>query len=53
MWLRYVGEVGILKDHITDPHDSLMDLVHTENPDTSLVITPEKRGNIARFLSGK
>ena len=48
-----MGEVGVLRDHMSDPHDSLMDLVHTGNPDTSLVISPERRGNIARFLSGE
>ena len=33
-------------------NDSTMDLIHSPISDTSLVIIPEKYGNLGRFLSG-
>ena len=43
---EYTGEV------LFDDNDSIMDLIHTPTSDTSLVICPEKFGNLARFISG-
>ena len=49
---EYVGEVGLLKNFLHDDCDSIMDLIRTEFPQTSLIITPKRKSNMARFLSG-
>ena len=40
------------RNRIFDDNDSIMDLLRTSHSSTSLVICPEKRGNLARFLNG-
>jgi [histone H3]-lysine27 N-methyltransferase len=49
---EYVGEVGLLKNFLHDDCDSIMDLIRTKFPETSLIITPKHKSNMARFLSG-
>lgn len=49
---EYVGDVDFARNRIFDKNDSIMDLLRTARSSTSLVICPEKYGNIARFLSG-
>ena len=49
---EYTGEVSLARNRLFDENDSIMDLIHTPTSDTSLVICPEKFGNLARFLSG-
>ena len=49
---EYTGEVSLARNRLFDDNDSIMDLIHTPTSDTSLVICPEKYGNLARFLSG-
>ena len=49
---EYTGEVSLARNRLFDENDSIMDLIHTPTSDTSLVICPEKYGNLARFLSG-
>ena len=49
---EYTGEVSLARNRLFDDNDSIMDLIHTPNSDISLVICPEKFGNLARFLSG-
>ena len=50
---EYVGEVDFARNHIFDKkNDSIMELLRTPRSSTSLVICPEKFGNIARFISG-
>jgi len=49
---EYVGEVDFARDHIFDKNDSIMELLRTPRSKTSLVILPEKKGNLARFISG-
>jgi len=49
---EYVGEVSFLANHLHDDCDSLMDLLRTGRSKTSLVITPERKSNMARFISG-
>ena len=59
---EYIGEVDILARNEQNSNDSIMDLLHNEylnlnlvrcsDPQTSLVIIPEKYGNIAHYLSG-
>jgi len=49
---EYTGEVTLLRKKIFDNNDSIMELIRTPSSDTSLVICPEKFGNLARFLSG-
>ena len=40
-----------MKNFLHDDCDSIMDLIRTEFPQTSL-ITPKRKSNMARFLSG-
>lgn len=47
---EYVGSVDFVWSRMTSDDDSLMDLLRTESPDTSLVISPRRIGNVARFL---
>ena len=49
---EYVGEVDFARNRVFDKNDSIMDLLRTPHSATSLVICPENRGNLARFLSG-
>ncbi|KAE8678254.1 putative Histone-lysine N-methyltransferase ATXR5 [Hibiscus syriacus] len=49
---EYVGDVDYLKNRENDDGDSMMTLLHAFNPLKSLVICPDKRGNIARFVNG-
>lgn len=49
---EYVGDVDYLTNRENDDCDSMMTLLSAENPSDSLVICPDKRGNIARFING-
>ena len=49
---EYTGEVSLARNRLFDENDSIMDLIHSPTSDTSLVICPEKYGNLARFISG-
>ena len=49
---EYVGEVVIVEESSNTCSDSLMVLLETGDPSTSLIIDPTKNGNYARFLSG-
>ncbi|KAK8796499.1 hypothetical protein WA538_005706 [Blastocystis sp. DL] len=49
---EYIGEVDILSKNEQNSNDSIMDLLDSGDPKTSLVIIPEKVGNLARYLSG-
>jgi len=49
---EYVGEVDFARNRVFDKNDSIMDLLRTPHSSTSLVICPETKGNLARFLSG-
>ena len=49
---EYVGQVDFARNRVFDKNDSIMDLLRTAKSSTSLVICPESRGNLARFLSG-
>ena len=49
---EYVGEVDFVRERLFDNNDSIMDLLRTTHSKDSLVICPETRGNMARFLSG-
>lgn len=49
---EYVGDVDFLKNREYDDGDSIMTLLSASNPSQSLVICPDKRSNIARFING-
>jgi len=49
---EYIGEVTTVERSGETSSDSLMVLLNTDDPKTSLVIDPSKAGNIARFLNG-
>ncbi|KAL6225411.1 hypothetical protein ACLB2K_004261 [Fragaria x ananassa] len=49
---EYTGDVDYIKHRANDDCDSMMSLLLALNPSKSLVICPDKRGNIARFISG-
>jgi len=49
---EYVGEVTTMERSGETSSDSLMILLDTNDPRTSLIIDPTRTGNIARFLSG-
>ncbi|XP_009617084.1 histone-lysine N-methyltransferase ATXR6-like [Nicotiana tomentosiformis] len=49
---EYVGDVDYLKNRETDDGDSTMTLLTAGDPSKSLVICPDKRSNIARFING-
>jgi hypothetical protein len=49
---EYVGEVVTVEESSDICSDSLMMLLDTGEPSTSLIIDPTKKGNYARFLSG-
>ncbi|KAK6155562.1 hypothetical protein DH2020_009810 [Rehmannia glutinosa] len=49
---EYVGDVDYLKNRKNDDGDSMMTLLTAADPSKSLVICPDKRSNIARFING-
>ncbi|KAF5191445.1 Histone-lysine n-methyltransferase atxr6 [Thalictrum thalictroides] len=49
---EYTGDVDYLKNREYDGGDSMMTLISSGDPSKSLVICPDKRGNIARFING-
>ncbi|CAN4089520.1 unnamed protein product [Withania somnifera] len=49
---EYVGDVDYLKNREADDGDSMMTLLSTNDPSKGLVICPDKRSNIARFING-
>ncbi|CAD8106315.1 unnamed protein product [Paramecium sonneborni] len=49
---EYVGDVFRFADQVYSTSDSMMSLLETGFAATSLVIIPEKNGNIAKYLSG-
>ncbi|KAL9245671.1 hypothetical protein vseg_019295 [Gypsophila vaccaria] len=49
---EYGGDVDYIKNREQDDCDSLMTLLLSADPLKSLVICPDKRGNIARFVNG-
>jgi len=49
---EYTGEVHLARNKLFDSNDSIMELLKTPSSATSLVIVPDKRGNIARLISG-
>ncbi|KAB2058480.1 hypothetical protein ES319_A11G237700v1 [Gossypium barbadense] len=49
---EYTGDVDYIKNRENDDCDSMMTLLLATNPSESLVICPDKRGNIARFING-
>ncbi|GMH62876.1 hypothetical protein TrST_g12893 [Triparma strigata] len=50
--VEYAGAVTRIVDSGQTDSDSLMVLLETNSPKTSLIIDPSKSGNMARFLSG-
>ncbi|KAJ7959376.1 putative Histone-lysine N-methyltransferase ATXR6 [Quillaja saponaria] len=49
---EYVGDVDYLKNRENDDGDSMMTLLSASDPSQTLVICPDKRSNIARFING-
>ncbi|XP_057979882.1 probable Histone-lysine N-methyltransferase ATXR5 isoform X2 [Malania oleifera] len=49
---EYTGDVDYIKNREHDDCDSMMTLLLATDPSKSLVICPDKRGNIARFING-
>ncbi|OVA06325.1 SET domain [Macleaya cordata] len=49
---EYTGDVDYLKNREHDDGDSMMTLLSASDPSKSLVICPDKRGNIARYING-
>ncbi|KAF9609137.1 hypothetical protein IFM89_013391 [Coptis chinensis] len=49
---EYTGDVDYIKNREHDDCDSMMTLLSATNPCQSLVICPDKHGNIARFING-
>ncbi|XP_057492369.1 probable Histone-lysine N-methyltransferase ATXR5 [Actinidia eriantha] len=49
---EYTGDVDYIINRENDDCDSMMTLLLAKDPSNSLVICPDKRGNIARFISG-
>ncbi|KAJ7965310.1 putative Histone-lysine N-methyltransferase ATXR6 [Quillaja saponaria] len=49
---EYVGDVDYLKNRENDDGDSIMTLLSASDPSQTLVICPDKRSNIARFING-
>ncbi|XP_050204278.1 probable Histone-lysine N-methyltransferase ATXR5 [Mercurialis annua] len=49
---EYTGDVDYIRNREHDDCDSLMTLLLAKDSSKSLVICPDKRGNIARFISG-
>ncbi|XP_077235613.1 putative Histone-lysine N-methyltransferase ATXR5 isoform X2 [Tasmannia lanceolata] len=49
---EYTGDVDYIKNREDDDCDSMMTLLLSTNSSESLVICPDKCGNIARFING-
>ena len=49
---EFAGDVDYLENRENDDCDCLMTLLWTVDPSQRLVICPNKRGNISRFMSG-
>ncbi|PIN20600.1 Histone-lysine N-methyltransferase [Handroanthus impetiginosus] len=49
---EYTGDVDYIKNREQDDCDSLMTLLLATDPSQSLLVCPDKRGNISRFISG-
>ncbi|KNA19714.1 hypothetical protein SOVF_058990 [Spinacia oleracea] len=49
---EYVGDVDYLRNRENDDGDSIMTLLSASNPSQNLVVCPDKRSNIARFING-
>ncbi|KAL8192709.1 hypothetical protein R6Q57_027157 [Mikania cordata] len=49
---EYVGDVDYLQSRENDDGDSIMTLICAADSSKSLVICPDKRSNIARFING-
>ncbi|KAL9240557.1 hypothetical protein vseg_014761 [Gypsophila vaccaria] len=49
---EYVGDVDYLQNRENDDGDSMMTLLLADHPSESLVVCPDKRSNIARFING-
>ncbi|XP_042481958.1 histone-lysine N-methyltransferase ATXR6 [Macadamia integrifolia] len=49
---EYTGDVDYLRNRENDDGDSMMTLISAADPSQSLVICPDKRSNIARFING-
>ncbi|KAK9161071.1 hypothetical protein Syun_007412 [Stephania yunnanensis] len=49
---EYTGDVDYLSNREHDEGDSMMTLLSASDPSKSLVICPDKHGNIARFING-
>ncbi|KAK9144047.1 hypothetical protein Syun_013447 [Stephania yunnanensis] len=49
---EYTGDVDYLMNREHDDGDSMMTLLSAKTPSQSLVICPDKCGNIARFING-
>ncbi|KAL3684586.1 hypothetical protein R1sor_002608 [Riccia sorocarpa] len=49
---EYIGDVDYMKNRVNDDGNGIMGLLFTNNPSSELVICPDKRANIARFVSG-
>ncbi|KAM3341994.1 histone-lysine N-methyltransferase ATXR6-like [Capsicum galapagoense] len=50
---EYVGDVDYLNNREADDGDSMMTLLSTNDTSKDLVICPDKRNNIARFINNK
>ncbi|XP_051127443.1 probable Histone-lysine N-methyltransferase ATXR5 [Andrographis paniculata] len=49
---EYTGDVDYISNREQDDCDSMMTLLLATDPSKSLLVCPDKRGNIARFVSG-
>ncbi|KAF7834169.1 putative Histone-lysine N-methyltransferase ATXR5 [Senna tora] len=49
---EYTGDVDFIKNREHDDCDSMMTLLLATDSSKSLVVCPDKRGNIARFING-
>jgi [histone H3]-lysine27 N-methyltransferase len=49
---EYTGDVDYLLNRANDDCDCIMTLLVTAEPSKRLVICPDKRGNISRFING-
>ena len=49
---EYTGEVDYMCRRQYDSGNSIMGLLFSDDPAKELVICPDRRGNIARFVSG-
>lgn len=49
---EYTGDVDFLENRKNDDCDGIMTVLLADDLSKSLVICPDKRGNIARFING-